>query len=150
METDINSPTMLTTCYTAVGDAENARRAAQVALGRAQKALALDQNNGGAMAYGANSLFVLGEAERAREWINRAMLVDPDNLNMRYNFACALSRRLGETDAALELLGPVFAKWDSGFLKHAKADPDLDGLRDDPRFQAMIATAEARLAENKT
>jgi adenylate cyclase len=146
METDINSPTMLTTCYTAIGDEENARRAAQLALGRAQKALALDQNNGGAMAYGANSLFVLGEAERAREWINRAMLVDPDNLNMRYNFACALSRRLHDKDAALELLGPVFAKWDSGFLKHAKADPDLDGLRDDARFKAMIAAAEARLA----
>jgi len=150
METDINSPTMLTTCYTAIGDEEGARRSARVALGRAQKALALDQNNGGAMAYGANSLFVLGEAERAREWINRAMLVDPDNLNMRYNFACALSRRLDDTDAALELLGPVFAKWDSGFLKHAKADPDLDGLRDDPRFKAMIAAAEARLAGEKS
>ena len=120
METDINSPTMLTTCYTAVGDAENARRAAQVALGRAQKALALDQNNGGAMAYGANSLFVLGEAERAKEWMNRALLIDPDNLNMRYNFACALSRHLGETDAALDLLGPVLAANDDRDLPESR------------------------------
>ena len=31
-------------------------------------------------------------------------------------------------------------------LQHVKIDPDLDPLRDDPRFQAMIAAAEARLA----
>jgi hypothetical protein len=30
-------------------------------------------------------------------------------------------------------------------MNHAKADPDLDSLRDDPRFVAMVAAAEARL-----
>ena len=49
----------------------------------------------------------LGEAERAKEWINRAMLIDPDNVNARYNFACALACYLGETDAALTLLRPL-------------------------------------------
>jgi adenylate cyclase len=88
----------------------------------------------------------LGEAERAKEWIGRAMLIDPDNLNMRYNFACVLTRHLEDAEGALDMLGPVFAKWDSGFLKHAQADPDLDQLRDNPRFQAMIAAAEARIA----
>ena len=146
METDINSPTMLVTCYTALDDTENARRAAQISFARIQKVLAQDQNNGVALAYGANSLAILGEVERAKEWIDRAMLVDPDNLHMRYNFACLMTRHLNDAEAALDLLGPVFANWDSGFLKHANADPDLDRLRDDPRFQTMIAEAEARIA----
>jgi hypothetical protein len=44
------------------------------------------------------------------------------------------------------MLGPVFENLAIGFLNHAKADPDLDPLRDDPRFKAMVAAAEARLA----
>jgi hypothetical protein len=32
------------------------------------------------------------------------------------------------------------------FLPYAKADPDLNLLHDDPRYQTMVAAAEARLA----
>ena len=34
---------------------------------------------------------LLGQAESAKGWMSRALLIDPDNMNMRYNFACALS-----------------------------------------------------------
>ena len=43
------------------------------------------------MSFGAGGLAALGETDRAREWMERAMLIDPDNLNMRYNFACMLA-----------------------------------------------------------
>ncbi len=33
-----------------------------------------------------------------------------------------------------------------GLLRITKLDPDFVGLRDDLRFQAMVAAAEARLA----
>jgi len=145
-EGDFGAPGMLLTGYTAVGDRQAAMRAAKTTLDRAEKALAQDQSNGTAMGFGVNALALLGEAERARDWIRRALLIDPDNLNMRYNFACAMSAQLRDTEAALDLLDPFFARTTGGFLEHSRIDPDLDDLRDDPRFQAMFANAEARVA----
>ena len=146
VESDVHSPCMLLTCYTAVGNRPAALRVAQITVSRAEKALAQDAKNGSAMGFGVSGLATLGQVERAKEWINRALLIDPDNINMRYNFACALSAFAHEADAALELLGPTFERMPIGFLNHAKVDPDLDAVRDHPRFQAMIAAAEARLA----
>jgi adenylate cyclase len=51
--------------------------------------------------------------------------------------------------AALDLLVPAFEKsLRIEFLNWAKVDPDLDLIRDHPRFKAMIATAAARLAQS--
>jgi len=145
-ESDISSPAMLVTCYTALGDTEGARRAARTTVARAEAILAQDRSNGMAMGYGAGSLAVLGEADRCRDWMRRALLIDPDNQNMRYNFACDLGTHLGDTDGALGLLGPYLAQVTQSELAWAKVDPDMDAVRDDPRFQTMIAAAEARLA----
>jgi adenylate cyclase len=146
METDFNSPLMLMTCYRAQGNSNDMLRVARIALSRAEKTLSQDQNNGAAVASGADALAALGEKERASDWITRALLIDPDNMNMRYNFACTLVTQLRDFDAALAMLGPVFARWNVGFLKHAQVDPDLDAIRDDPRFKAMLAAAEVRVA----
>jgi len=146
LETDLNSGSMLITCYTALANTQAGRRVARITLSRTEKTLAQDPNNGAAMAYGANALAVLGEAERAKDWMNRALLIDPENMNARYNFACAMATHLKAPDAALKLLGPVFETLAIDFLNHAKADPDLDSLRSDPRFKAMVAAAEMRLA----
>ena len=65
---------------------------------------------------------------------------------MCYNFACMLAVRLKDRQAALDMLAPLFETVSASFLAYVKADPDLESLRDDPRYQAMIAAAEARLA----
>jgi len=146
METDINSPAMLLSCYRAVGNTEGRLRAARIALARSEKVLAQDPSNGAVTAYSAYALGALGEAERAKERMNRALLIDPDNWNMRYNFGCVLIIHLNEIDAALDMLAPAFGDLSISRLNHAKADPDFAVLRDNPRFKAMIAAAEARLA----
>jgi adenylate cyclase len=144
--TDPNPAVMLITCYSALGDTERAGRAAHMTLARAEAILAQDHRNGMAMGYGAGALAVLGEADRCRDWIRRALLIDPDNQLMRYNFACTLSVYLKDIDGALGLLGPYLTQVTRAELAWAKTDPDLDPLREDPRFQAMAAAAEARLA----
>ena len=107
--------------------------------------LAQDPSNGAAMSFGAFGHAALGEAHRAREWMDRAMLIDSDNLNMRYNFACMLAAHLDDRDGALRLLERYFAVVGGFQITMAEADPDLDSLRDDRRFQRMLERAKARL-----
>jgi adenylate cyclase len=149
METDLNSAMMLISCYTVLGNAAGVRRAAELGLKRAEAILARDQNNPGVVAYSAYALAALGEGDRAKSRMNRALLIDPDNWNMRYNFACALGVYLKDKDAALEMLESIFATITDAFFPYAKADPDFALLHDDPRYQAMVAAAEARLAAAK-
>ena len=144
-EGDFGSAGMLVSTYTALGDQEGAQRAAKITLERCEKNLTRDANNGAAMGHGANALAELGQRERAKEWMERALLVDPDNVTMRYNFGCALANHLNDKDAALEMLGPAFEKMGTGLINHAKIDPDLDPLREHPRFKAMLAAAEKRV-----
>ncbi len=149
-ETDINSLGMLLSCYRAVGDVGALQRVAQLMLVRSDKVLAQDPNNGAVLGYSTYALAALGDRERAKERMQRALLVDPDNLNMRYNFACVLVIHLPDHEAALDLLGPFFEKTAQGFLNHALVDPDFEAIRDHPRFKAMVQRAEERLAKQST
>jgi adenylate cyclase len=146
-ETDFSAAGMLVSCYNAIGDKEGARRAARRALERCEKIVAVEPDNGSAMGFAVGALAALGEAERAKEWAERALLLDPDNINLRYNFACSLITDLHDYDAALDLLGPRFERMGIEVLHWVKSDPDLDPVRDHPRFKAMLAAAEKRLAK---
>jgi adenylate cyclase len=146
IETDLRTPQMLISCYTALGDRENARLVARNILERTEKAVAADRTNGAAMGVAVAALAVLGETERAKDWMRRALLIDPDNINMRYNFACDLATSLGDPEAALDMLRSVLERGAGGTLDGALTDPDFAALRDDPRFQALVAAAEARPA----
>jgi adenylate cyclase len=150
VETDFTSAGMLVSCNTAIGDKEGARRAARRSLGRCEKIVALEPDNGSAMGFAVGALAVLGESERAKEWAERALLLDPDNGNLRYNFACTLISELHEVDAALDLLAPAVERMSIEVLNWVKSDPDLDSIRDNPRFKAMLASAETRLAQSQS
>ena len=64
---------------------------------------------------------------------------------MRYNFACVLAGHLGDTDAAIKMLQGTLAIAGEFQVRIAEADTDFDCIRDDPRFQKIIAEAKIRL-----
>jgi adenylate cyclase len=146
MDGDWHNPSMLITCYNSTGDRAAVRRVARISLERAEKAIAKDPTNGPALAVGASALCMFGDAHRARDWIDRALLLDPDNLSMRYNLACSLARELGDPNGALEALQPFFENVNSPMhIRHLDVDPDLDPVREDPRFKDMLAATKKRL-----
>ena len=145
-ESDIGSVGMLVTIYSVLGQHDAVQRAARMSLERCEKILARDSSNGAALDQSSVALAVLGERERAKERMERALLVGPDNITTRYNFVCTLANYLKDRDAALEMLRPAFEQMGAGLIHHAKIDPDLDLIRDDPRFKEMLAAAEERVS----
>lgn len=146
MDTDWHNPLMLCTCYKAIGEKDLLLKAGKTSFERAERAIGKDPTDGPALAAGANALAILGEKERALEWIRRALVLDPDNLVMRYNLGCALIQDIGAVDEAVETFQPFFEKLQSPMhLRHLEVDPDIDPIRDDPRFKEMLAAAKERL-----
>jgi adenylate cyclase len=146
MDSDFHSCSMLITCYDGIGDEATALDAARRTLSRSEAAAAKDPANGAALAAGASSLMMLGEVDRGKDWVQRALLLDPDNLWVMYNAACGLTFRNADLEGAMDLLEQFFERLDSlAFLSHAAIDPDLDALRELPRFKAMVDKAHERL-----
>ena len=144
MESDFHAWAMLSTCYQALGDKTKLREAAKRMISESQLAVQQDPSNGAALGILAGGYALLGEKEKTREWIDRALLVDPDNLNMRYNFACVLSI-MRDTDGALKMLQSAFSLSGAYQIRIAETDTDLDSMREDPRFQKMLVEAKKRL-----
>ena len=146
LDTDFHSCLMLQTCYLETGENEAMMNAARRTLERAEKALAKDPTNGAALSAGASSLIILGEIERGKEWVERALLLDPDNLLVRYNAACALTFNNADLEGALDLLQEYFDRVESpGNIHHPEIDPDMDPVREHPRFKEMVTSARQRL-----
>ena len=110
-----------------------------------QKAIQQDPSNGAALGILAGGYAILRDEERTREWIARALLIDPDNLNMRYNFACVLAAHLDDNEGALKLLQSTVPMCTLSLLKVVETDTDLDPLRDDPRFQKLLSDTKKKL-----
>ena len=145
MESDVHAWARLVTLYHALGNVPAKKVAAESTIEQAEKVLASDPRNGSALSFGAGAYAAIGQLDRAREWGERAALLDPDNLSMRYNFACALAAFGADKEGALRQLERSLTNAGAFHVTMVEADPDLDSLRYDPRFRAMIDRAKKRL-----
>ena len=148
IDSDYHSWTMFVVCCRALNDREGVMAGAAKMVSESAKALKEDPSNGAALGIQAGGHAILGNRDKAMETIRRALLINPENVNMRYNFACVLSGYLDEQDAALKLLEPVLEEAGEWLVKSASIDPDLSGLHGDPRFIALLSKAEERCVEN--
>jgi adenylate cyclase len=144
-DTDYHSWSMLCSAYEALGQTAQLPRAAEMAFAQAERVLAQDPMNGAALGTVVTGLAFMGDRVRADAWIERALLICPDNVFMRYNFACVMAIRFRDADAAIQLLEPLMANFNASAVKAVVADPDLDTLRQDPRFQRMLQDAVSRV-----
>ena len=124
---------------------EEAKRYVHLGVKRAEEQLRLHPESSRPLQLGAAALAGIGEGDLARQWMGRALMVDPDDTHLAYNAAC-MWVQLGNHDRAFDLLekwiqhvGVESAKW----FMH---DPDIDPLRGDPRYDRLVAMLDARTA----
>ena len=144
-ENDYHSWGMLASTYAAVGDRAGVEMAGRTAFELSERVVATDPTNGAAWGMAVYGLALLGDRDRVSEWVDRALLVCPDNMFMRYNFACVIASELKDIEVALDLLDPFYEILTLSSLKATEADPDLDSIRYHPRYEHGIRRAKERL-----
>lgn len=133
---DFQSAMLLAQSLKMLGD-DDASASRREGIRRAERVLALNPADGRALSLGALYLFEEGQVERAVEWSERALELYPNDMSTLGNGAC-LRAKLGHTERALDLLERVCAQgW--GQRDWIERDPDYDRLRDEPRFQKLLA-----------
>ena len=120
----------------ALGRSEEAKLRLTEALRVVEKHMELNPDDPRAATMRAVSLCRLGRSEEGIFWAEKALEIDPDDAGVRYNVACLYSLE-GKVDEAIRCLEEAL---EGGFQNKEwfKNDPDLDPLRDDPRFQSLI------------
>ena len=89
-----------------------------------------------ALYLGATSHTYLGRTPEARDWAERAVALDPDDPAVLYNVACTYAQ-LGLVDKALDCLEKA-TLYGAGHRPWVEKDPDLDPIRNHPRFAAIL------------
>jgi TolB-like protein/Flp pilus assembly protein TadD len=121
----------------ALGRHDEARVQLDRTLEIVEKHMELNPDDSRAATMRAVSLCRLGRPDEGLVWAERALDMDPDDAGIRYNVACLYSLE-GKLDEALRCLEDALAKG-FGSKEWFEKDPDLDPLRGDPRFHALMA-----------
>ena len=125
--------------YHGMGRMDDARSAAERGLERARRALELNPGDMRALTLGPGALRELGRVDEGKEWSERALVLEPDEPAVLYNVACFYST-IGEPDRAMDLLERTSVMPGIANREWVEHDPDLDPLRELPRFKAFVAT----------
>ncbi len=145
MESDFHGWGMLFATSNALGDIPGRQRAAEKILEQSALVLAEDPDNGAALIFSALAFASQGDLERARQWMDRALLLDSDNQFMRFNLAVGETVFFKDKEAAIATIGEALAKGGPNVVTLVANDPNLDALREDPRFQDALSSAKSRV-----
>ena len=134
---DYQTYAMLVMIYNSIGRQAEVAEVARKGVERAQAELTLHPENPRPAYLGAILLIALNDNDRAREWLARAMAIDPDDILTQYNGACVYAR-MGDSEVAFDLLERLLPHANHETKSWVKVDSDLDALRGLPRYANVL------------
>jgi adenylate cyclase len=137
---DYRSPLLLQNVFQSLGRRDEAEKYGWLGVKRAEEVLRLHPESSMPAQMGACTLAALGERDRAKDWLARALAIDPDDNKTRYNAACVYSL-LGEFDRAVDLLEILLSELGPDLILSFKNDSDLDPIRTHLRYQKLLELA---------
>ena len=139
---DYQTVGILTMLVKRLGRMEEFEPLAREALRRIERTLDINPRDARALYHGAFRLLEVGRTEEAEAWIDRALALAPDDPAVDYNVACFYSRA-GKYDRSLDFLERMVERGGASATSRdwMTNDPDLEAMRDLPRFQEIMKRA---------
>lgn len=138
---DYRSPLLLDAVLNKLGDEAQRDDYVQLGLKRAENTVAVHPDTSDPLELGAAVLAARGDKQLANEWLDRAAAIRGNSNFDTYNIACAYVG-LGDIEKALDVLESVLGATGPDAIQWIKADPDMDPLRNDPRFKLLMRNLE--------
>ncbi len=134
---DYQAVSLLVAVYHGLGREAEAAATEQRALQLTERHIEIHPDDPRALYLGAGILARMGDHVKSSDWARRALAIDPEETSILYNVACVYAL-MGRSEDALSCLGKVMEH--GTFYKNwAAKDSDLDSIRSDPRFQALLS-----------
>ncbi len=134
---DYQAVSLLVAVYHGLGRPSEAATTEKRALQLIEKHSENHPDDARALYLGAGILARIGEHAKGYDWARRALATDPEETSILYNVACVYAL-LGKTEDSLDCLSKVM-EHGTFFKNWAAKDSDLDSLRSDPRFHALLS-----------
>ena len=133
---DYQSVALLVTVYQKLGRQADAQRTMEQSVALIQRHLESEPDDVRALYLGGGGLVNMGRVEEGLALARRALAIDPDDAGTLYNVACLYSL----AGRVPEAIGYLEQALDAGFSQKEwiDNDSDLDPLRKEPRFQALM------------
>jgi adenylate cyclase len=114
---------------------------------RLERAIDFDPEDALAYSIGSFVLQFLGQRDKALEWTERSIEIDPDDHLTKYNAACFFLQ-IGEKERGFDVLEVCMPHLSRAQLDWMLRDPDFDAVREDPRYVALVKSEEERRARS--